>query len=128
MLLLDTHALLWWSSEPSRVSAQAQAAIEGASTLAICPITWYELSWMAANGRVQPTIPVASWLSGLASQVQSLQITPAIAGRAAELPPNFPKDPADRLIFATAVEHGIRLVTKDRGLRDHKASRAVTLW
>lgn len=40
----------------------------------------------------------------------------------------FPADPADRLIYATAVEHGLELVTKDRAIRDHDHPRSVVVW
>jgi PIN domain nuclease of toxin-antitoxin system len=55
-------------------------------------------------------------------------LTPAIAATAVSLPTSFPGDPADRLIYATAVEHGCRLVTKDRRLRGHRHARPLTLW
>jgi PIN domain nuclease of toxin-antitoxin system len=73
-------------------------------------------------------IPIRSWLDGLAARVRTIGITPAIADTAISLPSSFPGDPADRLIFATAVEHGWRLVTKDRRIRDHRHPRAVTVW
>ena len=60
------------------------------------------------------TIPIRSWLDRLAGQVRTLPLTPAIADTAASLPSSFPGDTADRLIYATAIEHGLRLVTKDR--------------
>ena len=55
-------------------------------------------------------------------------MSPAVARTAAELPASFPGDPADRLIYATAVEHGWPLVTKDRRLLDHPASGTVAVW
>lgn len=45
---------------------------------------------------------------------------------AVALPDSFPGDPADRLIYATAVEHGLRLVTKDAQMRKH--GRSVAVW
>lgn len=55
-------------------------------------------------------------------------ITPSVAATAVALPSSFPGDPADRLIYATAIEHGWRLVTKDRRLRSHRHPRPVTVW
>ena len=74
------------------------------------------------------TIPVRSWLEQLGAQVRTIPLTPAIAATAVSLPSSFPGDPADRLIYATAVEHGWRLVTKDRRLRDHRHPRPLALW
>ncbi len=73
-------------------------------------------------------MPIRSWLDGLAEDLRTITTTPAIADAAAGLPPSFPGDPADRSIYATAVEHGLQLVTKDRRLRSHRHPRAVTIW
>lgn len=91
-------------------------------------ITWFELAWLARHERITVSIPVRTWLERLADGVQTIGINPAIASAAVELPSSFPGDPADRLIFATAVERGWRLVTKDRRLRDHPHPRPLTLW
>ena len=78
--------------------------------------------------RIQPTVPVLAWLQQLAGHIRTVGITPAVAATAVSLPSSFPGDPADRLIYATAVEHGWRLVTKDRRLRSHRHARPVTVW
>lgn len=127
-VLLDTHVLHWWSAEPKRVSSAAAQALAGADEVAVAAVTWYELAWLARNERIMLTIPVRSWLEQLGSLVRTVGITPAIADTAVGLPATFPGDPADRLIYATAVEHGWRLVTKDRRLRGHRHLRPVTLW
>jgi PIN domain nuclease of toxin-antitoxin system len=127
-LLLDTHVAHWWSAEPDRVSRVAREAIEAADELAVSDISWFELAWLARNERIIVTIPIGSWLAQLAAQVVTLPITPSVATAAVSLPSAFPGGPADRLIYATAIENGIRLVTKDRRLRTHRHPRAVTLW
>ena len=127
-LLLDTHVVHWWSAEPERLSRPASAAIESADELAVAAITWFELAWLARHDRITVTIPVRTWLDGLASGVRTIDATPAIADTATALPAGFPGDPADRLIYATALERGIRLVTKDRRLRNHRSPRSVTVW
>lgn len=127
-VLLDTHVLHWWSAEPERISKVAAEALSGADELAVAAVTWYELAWLARNERIMLTIPIRSWLGHLGNLVRTAGITPAIAVTAVSLPVTFPGDPADRLIYATAVEHGWRLVTKDRRLRGHRHPRPVTLW
>ncbi|HSZ68851.1 MAG TPA: PIN domain-containing protein [Solirubrobacteraceae bacterium] len=127
-VLLDTHVVHWWSAEPQRVSARAREALDGAQELAVAAISWWELAWLARHERITVEIPIRSWLEGLAAQVRTLGVTPAIADTAVALPASFPGDPADRLIYATAVEHGLSLVTKDRALRGHAHPRAVAVW
>ena len=127
-VLLDTHALHWWSSEPARVSARATRAIEQADELAIADISWYELAWLARHERIALAIPMASWLRQLAAGVRTIPVSPAIAATAVSLPSSFPGDPADRLIYATAIEHGWRLITKDQRIRSHRHPRPIALW
>ena len=102
--------------------------VAAADELAVADVSWFELAWLAHHDRIVLAIPLASWLQQLAAQVRTLAITPAIAAAAVSLPPSFPADPADRLIYATAVERGARLVTKDRRLRAHRHPRPVTVW
>lgn len=127
-ILLDTHVVHWWSAEPKRVSAPARKALEEADELVVAAITWYELAWLARHDRIALNVPIRSWLQGLAAQLRTIGITPAIADTAVALPASFPGDPADRLIYATAVEHGLGLVTKDRSIRDHNGPRSLTIW
>ena len=127
-VLLDSHAVHWWSAEPDRLSRAAATALSDANELAVAAITWLELAWLADHERIIVTIPRRSWLEQLAAQVRTLPLTPAVAETAVALPSSFPGDPADRLIFATAIENGCRLVTKDRRLRAHRHPRPVTIW
>ncbi|MGH3532268.1 MAG: type II toxin-antitoxin system VapC family toxin [Mycobacterium sp.] len=127
-VLLDSHVVHWWSAEPRRLSQAAGRAVEKADELAVSAITWFELAWLAEHERIQLTIPMRSWLQQLAEHVRTVGITPSVAATAVSLPSSFPGDPADRLIYATAVEHGWRLVTKDRWLRGHRHPRPVTVW
>lgn len=127
-VLLDSHVVHWWSAEPARLSGPAAAEIAAADELAVNSITWYELAWLAHHARITLTVPVRSWLEGLAEDLRTVPTTPAIAEAAAALPDSFPGDAADRLIYATAVEHGWRLVTKDARLRTHRQPRSVTIW
>jgi PIN domain nuclease of toxin-antitoxin system len=127
-VVLDSHVVHWWSAEPDRVSRAAARAMSDADELAVAAISWFELAWLAQHERIAVTIPVRSWLEQLAGQVRTLPLTPAVAATAVSLPSSFPGDPADRLIFATAIEHGCRLVTKDRTLRNHRYPKPVALW
>ena len=127
-VLLDTHALQWWSAEPRRLSGAATKALEEADELAVAAISWFELAWLARHERISVSIPVRSWLEQLAAHVRTVGITPTIADTAVALPSRFPGDPADRLIYATAIERGWRLVTKDQRLRQHRHPASPVVW
>lgn len=127
-VVLDSHVVHWWSAEPAKVSRTATRTIEAADELAVASISWFELAWLAANDRIVLGVPVRSWLDGLAADVRTVGTTPAIAATAVALRASFPGDPADRLIYATAIEHGWQLVTKDRRLRAHRHPRSIAVW
>jgi PIN domain nuclease of toxin-antitoxin system len=127
-LLLDTHVVHWWSAEPDRISRPARRALKAADELLIAAISWYELAWLAERQRIDLDIPIRSWLGELGAQVRTVGITPGIADTAASLPSSFPRDPMDRMIYATAIEHGVKLVTKDQAIAEHDKPRALVVW
>lgn len=127
-VVLDSHVVHWWSAEPDRISSAATKALSEADELAVAAISWFELAWLAEHERIIVTIPIRSWLEQLSAQVRSLPLTPAVAATAVSLPSAFPGDPADRLIYATAIEGGWQLVTKDRKLRAHRHPRPLVVW
>ncbi|MGH7642559.1 MAG: PIN domain-containing protein, partial [Candidatus Dormibacteria bacterium] len=89
-LLLDSHALQWWSAEPGRLSRQASRAIEAADQLAVASISWFELAWLAEHQRLRLSVPVRAWLLQLGELVRTVPVSPAVAATAAELPSSFP--------------------------------------
>ncbi len=127
-VLVDTHVLHWWTAEPKRLSRVASRAIASADEVAVADITWWELAQLEARARILVQTSAHAWLAQLAAVVRSIPISPVIAEVAARLPATFPGDPADRLIYATAVEHGWRLVTKDARLQAHPVPTPVTIW
>jgi PIN domain nuclease of toxin-antitoxin system len=127
-VLLDTHVVHWWSAEPAKLSKVATRALKAADELAVSAITWYELAWLARHGRIILSVPVGTWLHEISRDVRTFGISPAIADTATALPGGFPGDPADRIIYATAIEEGCSLVTKDRSLRGYRYTRPVAVW
>jgi PIN domain nuclease of toxin-antitoxin system len=127
-VLLDTHVVHSWSAKPDRVSLAAASAISAAGELAVAAFSWSELARLARHDPIAVTIPLRSWLERLSAQLRTIGITPAIAETAVSLPSAFPGDPADRLIYATAIETGWQLITKDRKLREHRHPRPITVW
>jgi len=127
-VVIDTHVVHWWSAERERLSRAAAQALGEADELAVASISWFELAWLARHERIVVTIPIRSWLEQLAAQVRTITLTPAIADMAVSLPSSFPGDPADRLIYATALQQGWPLVTKDRRLRSQRHLHPATVW
>jgi len=129
MILLDTHALVWMVGEPGRLSRAATTAIraaQGQGGVGVSAITLWELASLVARGRIQAygTVDASVWL--LIEGITVKPITPEIAAVAAQFPDDFSKDPADRLIAATARAEGIGLVTRDEKLR--RSPLLNTIW
>jgi PIN domain nuclease of toxin-antitoxin system len=127
-VLLDTHVVYWRSSESHRLSRAAASAIARADELAVASIVWYELASLAHRSRIRVPVPARSWLDDLSSQVRTVGITRSIAITAASLAGSFSGDPIDRLIYATAIEEGWLLVSKDERMRAHGHPRRIVIW
>jgi len=130
MILLDTHVVLWLTSEPTKLSGKARTAIEDARAngngLAISDITLLELATLANKGRIRLDISLETFLFEVEARFVVLPISGRACARAAELPAAYPKDPADRIIAATALVEGLSLITADRDIRLSKTLR--TIW
>lgn len=127
-VLMDTHVVHWWSAEPDRISRPARRVLDAADELLIAAISWYELGWLAEKQRIVIDVPVRTWLEHLGAQVRTVGITPGIADTAVGLPNTFPRDPTDRIIYATAIEHGVKLVTRDEAIAEHDRGRSLVVW
>lgn len=118
LIILDTHAWIWWVAEPAKLSARAHHAIDGAEQLGICAISCWEVGMLVAKRRLGLDRDVLLWIrQGLAlPRVTLLPLTPEICV-ASTLLPDSPADPADRMIAATARGHRAPVVSKDSRLR-----------
>jgi len=86
----------------------------------------WELAWLVNRGRVLVSGTVESFLEKATSRTTVLPITPKVAALANQFPPDYPNDPCDRLIGATALAEGMRLITKDERIRSCKLLQ--TIW
>ena len=130
LILVDTHVVLWLADGAVKLSPGARAAIDeerrNGQALAICDITLAELATSYGKRRYSLTVPFDIFLEETESRFAVIPITSRIAARTLALPASYPHDPADRLIGATALIHGLPLVTADRAIRRCKALR--TIW
>jgi PIN domain nuclease of toxin-antitoxin system len=131
MILLDTHALAWAVAEPERLSRTAASAVRRARTgggIAIAAISLWELALMFNRGllRSQGSLEKSVGLILESSGAIVKPITPGIAALAMQFPADFPRDPADRLIGATARAESLPLVTRDERIRSSPLLK--TIW
>jgi PIN domain nuclease of toxin-antitoxin system len=130
VILVDTHVVVWLAFDQNQISRKARAAIDdarkNADGLAISDITLLELATLATKGRIRLDISLESFLQEVESRFVVLPISGRACARAMNLPAAYPKDPADRVIAATALVEGLSLLTADRAIR---RSRTVqTIW
>jgi PIN domain nuclease of toxin-antitoxin system len=127
VIVLDTHAWLWWQTADEKLSNRARTEISDADRIGVCTISCYEVARATARGRIHLDRDVSTWITqALAvARVEPLELTHRVAAAAGELGSEFPGDPVDRIIYATTVAQGTRLVTRDRELRRLDPVRAV---
>ena len=117
--LLDTHVLLFWLDrrpELTEGQREALAAASEADPLLVSDISLWEIATLVNLGRLRFRIPLRDWLEAAVAPplVRRISISPAIAAEVAALPEDFPRDPADRIIVASARLTGATLLTQDR--------------
>lgn len=128
MILLDTHVLVWLVGARERLSPLASEAVDAAHELAISLASVQEIAYLAARGRLSMDRPVDAWIAAVLRVLEVRAIAPTIstALRAGSLDPvEFHGDPADRLIYATAVEHDAKLISADEQLRSSDPQRVI---
>ena len=113
-LLLDTCAIVWMASTPGRFSAKAREAIENAESLLYSPISAWEIALKSSIGNLALPLPPREWFSRVVSHhgLERISLNESILFRSVELP-WLHRDPADRIVIATALERGLAVVTGD---------------
>lgn len=131
MIILDTHVLVWLVTQPEKLSRPAASAIRRARVsdgLSIADVTVWELASLFARGTLQSLGTVENTVQNLLdrSGVTIKPITSEIASLATQFPQDYPRDPVDRLIGATAWAEGVALVTRNENIR--KSPLLRTIW
>jgi PIN domain nuclease of toxin-antitoxin system len=125
-LLLDTCAVIWMAGEeklaPAAIEAMSAAAAAGAITY-VSPISAWEIGMLTARGRVKLLTTPERWFQRLfdTPNVRLAEMAPALLIASSFLPGDPPRDPADRIMAATARDYGAVLVTRDRPLLNYGA-------
>jgi len=131
VILLDTHVVVWAAIEPQRLSRAATAALRrgrASGGLAIAAISLWEMASLFSRRRVESFGTVAASVHQVleAVGVTVKDLTLEIAVLATQFPEEYPRDPADRLIGATALAEGLALVTRDDRIRSSPLLK--TIW
>jgi PIN domain nuclease of toxin-antitoxin system len=131
VIVLDTHAWVWWVSQSASLSKTAREAIDehvAERTIRVSSISAWEVCHLVQRGRLKLSMDVADWIAASEALpvIQFVPVDNRIALRSTTLPGRIHRDPADRIIVATALVLGATLVTRDRRLRRY--SHVETLW
>jgi len=131
VIFLDTHVLVWLASDEDRLSRPAASAIRRARAsdgLAISDIVIWEVAFLFARGILRTHATVEATVEKLITNTGVIvrSINSQVAAIAAQFPDDYPKDPIDRLIGATALAEGLPLVTLDERIR--KSPLLKTIW
>ena len=131
MIVLDTHAWIWWVSNPEFLSEKAKQIIDEAVTnrnVLISSISTWEVAILVSRGRLKLTMSPDDWVA--ASEAlpffDFVPVSNSIALKSVQLPGVLHNDPADRIIIATAISMGAVLVTKDEKIRNYE--HVKTVW
>ena len=131
MIVLDTHALVWWVTGDPSLSRKAKTAIDreiAGGLILVSSISAWEIAMLVGREKLVLSMDVDSWLAAV-STIEAVRFVPVdneIAARSVDLPGGFHHDPADRMIVATARKFSVPLVTKDEKIQSY--AYVKTIW
>jgi PIN domain nuclease of toxin-antitoxin system len=131
VIVLDTHALVWWAAGAPGLSPRARRAIQSETRqgpVSASAISVFEIATAVRRGRLELAVPLEQWLADLRllPELRFEPVSADIAHLAGAFEEAMPGDPADRIIVATAVKLQARLVTADDRLR--LTRKVETVW
>ena len=131
MIVLDTHAWIWFASNPEILSRKAKKAVDLAvrkKSVLVSSISVWEVALLVKKKRLELSMDVADWIAKSENLpfIQFIPVSNSIALKSVNLPPPLHPDPADRIIIATAFSAGAPIVTKDKNISDYAHVR--TIW
>jgi PIN domain nuclease of toxin-antitoxin system len=128
--LVDTHVLVWWLFDDRRLPRQhariLTRAEKSSTTVGVAGMTLWEIAKLVERGRLELTIGLDECLEQIESSslFSIVPLDARIAAESTRLGENFPSDPVDQIIAATARCHGLTLLTADERIL---ASRVVSI-
>ena len=128
MIVLDTHAWVWWLATPAKLGRRAKRAIDKADRIGIPAICIWEIATKAEAGTLRFDRPHDVWIDEALTddpRIELLHLLPRISVEAARFSWDH-RDPADRFIVATARAHDAALITADA--RIHESGLARCAW
>ena len=130
--LLDTHVVVWWQAGGDRLSRDARQSIAAAAGLLVSPLSWWEVATLERLGRLDLDRAATIWVRDLLEdpRIATAPLSPEAAVWAGTLGTDFPGDPIDRLIYATARDLRVPLISKDERLHGYAQDRGEVdvLW
>lgn len=131
MIVLDTHVWLWWLHDPARLSQAAEELIQqeqASGTLIISAISVWEVAVKVQSGKLAIPMDIYRWYESARSYPATIiePLSPLDAIASTQLPGNFHKDPADRIIISLARRLAVPLLTCDRKILDYE--HVITVW
>lgn len=130
-VVLDTHAWIWWVNGSQEISEIALGYIERAArdkSVFLSAISVWEVALLVERKRLRLTMDAQDWIARTEALpfVKIVSVDVAIALKSVQLPGEFHKDPADRIIVATALRLGLPVVSKDEKIQGYP--HVKTIW
>lgn len=127
MILLDTHIWVRWLISDN-IGSKLAALIENSEEVCVSSISCWEIVYLAKRGRMELPIPAEKWIEVGLSETQTtcLPIDQQIAVLAANLTDHH-RDPADRIIIATAITYSAQLMSFDKQFREYDELHGLLL-
>lgn len=124
MIVLDTHVLVWWIGKPEKLSSKARNLIEKnikSNEVLVSSISIWEIYLLVKKGKLKLTMDVDTWHERVEDLpfIQFIPVDNWIASKSVDLPELLHSDPADRIIIATALRFGAKLLTRDKRILDY---------
>lgn len=128
MIILDTHAWIWYVTESEKFSINAFNQIKDTDVCGVSAISCWEIAMLISKGRLKLNISTKDWIYKALNfdKIELIPLSPDISIKSTELDNSFHNDPADRIITATALVFDCELITKDKKISNY--SKVKTIW